>query len=75
MYEDNVVRSRWPLARVVEIEKGQDDLVRGLQLKTAGGKTFRRPIQKVVLLLEAQCSQGGECDGFTALVVNVGSQL
>lgn len=53
MYEDNVVRSRWPMARVVGIEKGQDDLVRGLQLKTASGKTFRRPVQKVVLLLEA----------------------
>ena len=53
MYEDNVVRSRWPMARVVGIEKGQDALVRGLQLKTDSGKIFRRPVQKVVLLLEA----------------------
>ena len=37
MYEENLVRAKWPLAKV----------------KTADGKIFRRPIQKVVLLLEA----------------------
>ena len=47
--EDNVTPSKWPLARVMIVHKGQDSLVRVVTVKTSTG-TYRRPVRKVVLL-------------------------
>ena len=50
--EDNVIRNRWPLGRVVEVFTGEDGCVRSARIKTAGG-VFHRPITKICLLEEA----------------------
>ena len=54
LYEDGSLRSQWPLAHVINVEKGKDDLVRGVDVKLADGRTFRRSIQKITLLLEVE---------------------
>ena len=54
LYEDGSLRYQWPLARVINVEKGKDDLVRGVDVKLADGRTFRRSIQKITLLLEVE---------------------
>ena len=48
--EDNVIPTKWPLARVVAVHAGHDGLVRVVTVKTTTG-TYRRPVVKVVLLL------------------------
>ena len=50
--EDNMVRNRWRLGRVVEVFTGQDGGVRSARIKTANG-VFHRPITKICLLEEA----------------------
>ena len=47
--EENLVTSRWPLARVTETVEGGDGLVRVVKLKTKDG-TYTRPVAKVALL-------------------------
>jgi transposase InsO family protein len=49
MHEDNVPRGAWPLARVTQVRKSSDDLVRTIVLRTKNGE-YKRPIHKVVLL-------------------------
>ena len=49
--EDNLVRNRWPLGRVVEGFTGKDGCVRSARIKTAVG-VFHRPITKIYLLEE-----------------------
>ena len=49
LHEDNVPRSAWPLGRISNIRSSPDDLVRSVTVKTANG-SYRRPVQKVVLL-------------------------
>ena len=51
--EDNVVRNKWPLGRVVEVFTGQDGGVRSARIKTANG-VFHRPITKICPLEEAR---------------------
>ena len=46
---ENVKRGQWPLARVLEVTKGRDDLQRSALLKTTTA-TLRRPVQKLVPL-------------------------
>ena len=48
--EDNTIPAKWPLARVMAVHKGDDGLVRVVTVKTSAG-TYRRPVNKVVLLL------------------------
>ena len=47
--EDNTIPAKWPLAGIVAVHKGDDDLVRVVTVKTSAG-TYRRPVHKVVLL-------------------------
>ena len=46
--EDKMTRSKWPLARVVDVIKGRDGIVRTARLKTKHG-VCSRPIQKILL--------------------------
>ena len=48
--EDNMIPTKWPIARVIAVHPGQDGLVRVVTLKTAIG-VYRRPVVKVALLL------------------------
>ena len=53
LQEDNLIPSKWPLARVIKVHAGKDDLVRVVTVKTNSG-TYKRPISKIALLLPSQ---------------------
>ena len=48
--EDSLIPTKWPLARVTEVNVGKDGLVRVVTVKTHSG-TYKRPITKIALLL------------------------
>ena len=48
--EDNLVPTKWPLARVLATYPGKDGLVRVVTVKTTTG-IYKRPIVKIALLL------------------------
>ena len=50
LHEDNIMPTKWPLARVVQVHGGKDGLVRVVTVKTAKG-TYKRPVTKLALLL------------------------
>ena len=50
IHEDSPISSKWPLARVMEVYPGKDNLVRVATVRTAGG-TYTRPITKLALIL------------------------
>ena len=50
--EDNVLRNRWPMGRVMEVFCGEDGGVRSVKIKIAGN-VFHRPVTKLCLLEEA----------------------
>lgn len=52
LHEDNLVPTRWPLARVVSVHPGTDGLVRVVTVKTSHG-TYTRPVTKVALILSS----------------------
>ena len=53
LQEDNLIPSKWPLARVIKVHAGKDDFVRVVTVKTNSG-TYKRPISKIALLLPSQ---------------------
>ena len=48
--EDSPISTKWPLARVVEVYPGKDNLVRVATIKTAHG-TYTRPVNKLAVIL------------------------
>ena len=50
LQEDNMVPTKWPLAKVIQTHAGKDGLVRVVIIKTATG-TYKRPVTKITLLL------------------------
>ena len=50
LQEDNMVPTKWPLAKVIQTHTGKDGLVRVVTIKTATG-TYKRPVIKIALLL------------------------
>ena len=52
MKDESEMRSKWPLAKVVEVHPSKDGLVRSVSLKV-GSSIFKRPIHKTVLLVPA----------------------
>ena len=44
--EDKTSRGKWPLARVIEVYPGKDDLIRTVLLQTSKGQ-FKRPVQRL----------------------------
>ena len=53
LQEDGLVPAKWPLAKIVQVHKGKDDLVRVVTVKTHTG-TYKRPIHKLALLLPTE---------------------
>ncbi len=51
--DESLARGYWPLARVVEVTKGRDELVRSVRVKTAKTELVR-PIDKLCLLEAAE---------------------
>ena len=59
--ESDLNRRHWPLARIIKVHPGQDGLVRVADI-FCNGQEYRRPIQKLVLLVPAKedpASSGG----------------
>ena len=56
---ENTAPTRWPLARVTEVFPGADGLVRVVTVRTAT-TTLRRPIAKLVKLIDFECPQVDE---------------
>ena len=50
LQEDGLVPAKWPLAKVIQVHKGRDGLVRVVTVKTQTG-VYKRPVHKVALLL------------------------
>ena len=50
LQEDNLVRIKWPLGRIVTTYPGRDGLVRVVEVKTSHG-IYKRPTTKIALLL------------------------
>ncbi len=48
--DDNAPRGQWPLGRVTEVLPGKNNVVRVARVKTAGGKTYLRPVMKLIVL-------------------------
>ena len=55
--ETDSPRGHWPLARVTQVLPGPDGRTRTVQIKTATGGTYTRPVTKVALLEAAEPSQ------------------
>ena len=53
LHEDNVVPTKWPLAKVIRVHAGKDGHVRVVTVKTSSG-TYKRPITKIALLLPSE---------------------
>ncbi|XP_076039431.1 uncharacterized protein LOC143024506 [Oratosquilla oratoria] len=51
MVENNTPRSHWLLARVVRVMKSKDRLIRQVEI-VRGKRLYKRPISKLILLLE-----------------------
>ncbi|EDW36669.1 GL14796 [Drosophila persimilis] len=68
--DENLPPMKWPLARVVELLPGRDDVSRVAVLKTSSGIT-KRAVNKLCLLplkdaVESQASNGGSMSGQAA---------
>jgi hypothetical protein len=54
--DEDVTRNKWPMAVVSEVFPGKDDLIRSVNVRFASGSVLKRPIAKLVLLLESSRS-------------------
>ena len=50
LHDDNLIPTRWPLARVLQVHPGKDGIVRVATVKTSTG-VYKRPVSKLALLL------------------------
>ena len=50
LQDNNLIPTKWPLASVINVHPGSDQIVRVVTVKTSQG-TYNRPITKVALLL------------------------
>ena len=50
VHENSPISTKWPLARVIEVHPGKDNLVRVATIRTAN-RTYTCPITKLALLL------------------------
>ena len=53
--ENQSPRNRWPLGKVVATQPDDQDRVRSATVLTGNGSKLERPVNKLVLLLEAPC--------------------
>ena len=51
--DESTKRSCWPMGKIIETFPDDDNIVRYVNLKTANSDSCRRPISKLVLLLES----------------------
>ena len=53
MVDEAQARCHWPLGRVTSVRRSVDGLVRSVSL-LARGKIYKRPVAKLVVLVEGQ---------------------
>ena len=51
--EDNAVRGKWTLGRIIEVYPGEDGRTRNVKVKTATGE-YSRPVTKIALIYPAR---------------------
>ena len=51
--EDNAVRGKWTLGRIIEVYPGEDGRTRNVRIKTAGGD-YSRPVTKIAVVYPAE---------------------
>ncbi len=54
--DETLFPTKWPLARVIDVHPGRDNLVRVVTIKTEKG-IYRRPVTKIVVLVPADQDQ------------------
>ena len=54
--ESTLVPTHWPMAWVTRVYKGNDGLVRVVDIKSSTGGSYKRPVHKLILLLPEQSS-------------------
>ena len=52
--DQDAIRNRWPMGVIVNTFPGEDGLVRTVEVRIASGSVLKRPISKLVLLLESK---------------------
>ena len=53
--DEDVIRNKWPMGIIVGTLPGDDGLVRSVEVRISSGTVFKRPVNKLVLLLESSC--------------------
>ena len=53
LQESGTTPANWPLARIVQVHLGQDNLVRVVTVKTSQG-TYTRPVAKIAILIPSK---------------------
>ena len=53
MYDDNAVRGKWTLGRIIEVYPGEDGRTRDAKVKTATGE-YSRPVTKIAVIYPAE---------------------
>ena len=53
LQESGTTPANWPLARIVQVHPGQDNLVRVVTVKTSQG-TYTRPVAKITILIPSE---------------------
>ena len=52
--DEDCTRNKWPMGTITETFPSQDGLVRSVTIKTSNGSVLKRPITKLVLLIESE---------------------
>ena len=50
LQEDNLVPTKWPLAKVIATHPGNDGLTRVVTVRTPSGE-YKRPVTKIAVLI------------------------
>ena len=53
LIDESLPRGTWPLGRVTEVKHSKDGLVRSVKV-TSGGRTYERPIAKLIMVIEGE---------------------
>ena len=56
LIENEVIPTKWPLAKVIKTYPGEDGIVRVVDIKTSKG-SYRRPVHKLALLLPIETKE------------------
>ena len=51
--DDNAIRGKWTLGRIVEVYPGEDGRTRNVKVKTATGE-YSRPVTKIAVIYPAE---------------------